>query len=201
MRLHETVEEILGNKIKICILRLLYKTRGIFSGREISRLVGFSPTQTISNLRDLEAAGLVMRQRAGKTDLYQLNTVNSATDGLLSPVFDWESNLVDELAAMYVEKLGNKLISIKQFGSAARGEEGPGSDIDLLLTLEDSVDPEKIEGAVYEVDLAAGQRFGCPVSSIFVTASEYKRKVRSKKGFWKDIPTESKTVFKRNRQD
>lgn len=201
MRLHKTIEEVLGNKIRIGILRLLFKTRGMFSGREVSRLIGFSPTQTIANLRELEAAGLVLRQRAGNTDLYQLNDRNSATSGVLSPIFEWENNLLNELAEMYVAILGKKLISIKLFGSAAREEEEPGSDIDLLLTLDDGVTVQKLEDAVAGVDLAAGLRLGCPVSSIVVKASEYARKVKSKKGFWKDIPGESVTIYDRTRQD
>jgi predicted nucleotidyltransferase len=197
MRFHDTVGDILGSKIKIGILRLLFQTRGLFSGREISRLVGFSPTHTIANLRELEATGLVLRQRAGNTDLYQLNDRNSAIYGVLSPIFEWESNLLSELTRMYADKLGKELVSVRLFGSAARGEEELDSDIDLLLTLDDGVAVDKLEEAVAEVDLEAGQRFGCPISSVVVTESEYAMKVKSRRGFWQDIANESKVIYER----
>ncbi|PKQ27486.1 MAG: hypothetical protein CVT63_07750 [Candidatus Anoxymicrobium japonicum] len=197
MKLHGAVEDILGSKIKIGILRLLFRTRGLFSGREISRMVGFSPTHTISNLRELEAAGLILRQRAGKTDLYQLNDKNSAIDGVLAPIFDWESNLLAELAEMFADRLGAKIVSIRLFGSVARGEEKSDSDVDLLLTLTDGVDIDELEEVIAEIDLDAGRRLGCPVSTVFVTESEYTKKVKSKKGFWKDIPRESKVIYER----
>ena len=199
MRLHDTIDDILGSRIKIRILRLLFLTRGLFSGREVSRLVGFSPTHTISNLRELEAEGIILRQRVGNTDLYQLNESNSAVNGVLKPIFNWENNLLSELAGVFTTKLGDDLVSIKLFGSVARGEEEPGSDIDLLLVLRDGVDPDKLEEAIAEADLDAGKKLGCPVSTISVTESEYSRKVKSKRGFWKDIPKESETIHKLER--
>lgn len=199
MKIHHTIEDILGSKVKIGILRLLYRTRSMYSGREISRLVGFSPTHTIANLRELEAAGLVWRQRVGNTDLYQLNTNNSAVNGVLRPIYDWESGLLDELASMYVERLGDKVVSIRLFGSAARGDEKPGSDVDLLLTLTDGVDLHRLEEMVVEIDLEAGQKLGRPVSTIFVTEGEYSRKVKGKQGFWRDIPREGKLIYELER--
>lgn len=199
MRLDEAVEDILGSRIKIGILRLLFRTRGMFSGREISRLVGFSPTHTISNLKDLEAEGLILRQRSGNTDLYQLNERNSAVEGLLAPVFGWESNLLDELAGNFVDRLGDKLVSIRLFGSVARGEDDSDSDVDLLLTVVDGSDPDDLEECVAEVALEAGRRFGRPVSAILETESKFAEKVRSRRGFWKDIPRESRIIFERTR--
>jgi len=199
MKLQHTIEDMLGSKVKIGILRLLYRTRSMYSGREISRLVGFSPTHTIANLRELEASGLVLRQRIGNTDLYQLNQNNSAVNGVLRPIYDWESGLLDELASMYVERLGDKVVSIRLFGSVARGDEKPGSDVDLLLTLTDGVDLHELEETVVEIDLEAGQKLGRPVSTIFVTEREYARKVKGKQGFWRDIPREGKLIYELER--
>ena len=199
MKMQNTIEEILGSKIKIGILRLLYRTRSMYSGREISRLVGFSPSHTIASLRELEMSGLVLRQRVGRTDLYQLNEKNSAVNGVLKPVYDWESGLLGELATMYAERLGNNVVSIRLFGSVARDNQEPGSDIDLVLTVADGVDMQEIEEAITAIDLDAGQKFGCPVSTIVVTEKEYAKKVKSKQGFWKAIPKESKLLFGRER--
>jgi len=198
MRLHDPLDDIFGSKTKVRILRLLFRTRGLFSGREVSRLIGFSPTHTISNLRELEALGLVLEQHAGNTDLYQLDSQNSAVDGVLAPIFSWESGLFDELAQMFVDRLGSELVSLRLFGSAARGDEEPSSDVDLLIVLTDGSDPERMEDLVAEVDLEAMRKLGCPVSTIPVTESEYARKVKGRRGFWKDIPRESKVIYQRD---
>ena len=199
MKLHDAIEDILGNKVKIGILRLLYRTRGMYSGREIARLVGFSPSHTISNLKELESAGLVLRQRAGGTDLYQLNEKSSAANGVLKPIYDWETGLPAELAGMYVERLGDAVVTVRLFGSVARGDEKPGSDVDILLTVTDGADLQRTEDAVGEIDLAAGQRIGRPVSTIVVTEREYIKKLKGGQGFWKDVPKDSKIIFEKKR--
>jgi DNA-binding HxlR family transcriptional regulator len=199
MKLHNTIEDILGNKVKTGILRLLYRTRSVYSGREIARLIGFSPSHTISNLRELESAGLILRQRAGNTDLYQLNENNSAINGVLKPIYDWESGLLDELAGMYVEHLGNIVVAIRLFGSVAGGDEKTGSDIDLLLVVVDGIDLQELEDTVTGIDINAGQKLGCPVSTIAVTEKEYRKKMKSKQGFWKSIPQDSRIIFELER--
>lgn len=201
MRLQDPLDDIFGSRIKVRILRLLFETRGMFSGREVSRLIRFSPTHTISNLRELETLGLVIRQRAGNTDLYQLDERNSAVGGVLTPVFRWEESLFEELAGMFVNKLGENLVSIRVFGSTARGEEKPDSDVDLLVTLDNGVDSAGLDEIMTEIDLEAGRHLGRPVCTIFVTESEYSKKVKGKQGFWRDIPRESNIIYEREGQE
>lgn len=196
MRFHQPLDDILGSRIKVRILRILHRTRGQFTGREISRLVGYSPTHTISALRDLETEGLVLSQRAGKTDLFSLNEKSSAVRGVLDPVLRWEQNLYTELASVFEEQLGDELVDIRLFGSVARGEEQQDSDVDLLLIVRDNVDIESTEEKGALAAIEAGIRFGLPVASFVVTASEYDKKVKSKRGFWKEIPG-SISIYKR----
>jgi predicted nucleotidyltransferase len=195
MRFHEPLDDILGSRIKVRILRILHRTRGQFTGRELSRLVGYSPTHTISTLRDLESEGLVLSQRAGKTDLFSLNERSPAVSGVLDPIFEWEQNLFSDLASIFDKALGKKLLEARIFGSVARGEERHDSDIDLLLVVPDDSDIESAEKEVASAAIKAGIRFGAPVVPFVVTASDYDKKVRSKRGFWKDIPEKSIAIY------
>ena len=131
--------------------------------------------------------------------MYQLNENNSAINGVLKPIYDWESGLLDELAEMYVERLGDIVVAIRLFGSKARGEEKPGSDIDLLLVVVDGIDLQELEDTVTEIDINAGQKLGCPVSTIAVTEKEYGKKMKNKQGFWKRIPQDSRIIFELER--
>jgi predicted transcriptional regulator len=58
MRFHETLEDILGSKIKIRILRLFYRTKGSYTGREIAKLIECSQEATRKALIDLVNHGL-----------------------------------------------------------------------------------------------------------------------------------------------
>jgi predicted nucleotidyltransferase len=199
MRFHEPLDDILGSRIKVRILRILHRTRGQFTGREISRLVGYSPTHTISTLRDLESEGLVVSQRAGKTDLFGLNERSSAVEGVLDPVLRWEQNLYKELAGIFEEQLGKRLLEVRLFGSVARGEEQQDSDVDLLLVVRDDNDIESTEKDAASASIEAGNHFGAPVVPFVVTAGEYDKKVKSKRGFWKEIPESSIPIYKRSK--
>ncbi len=137
-----------------------------------------------------------MSQRAGKTDLFSLNEKSSAVRGVLDPVLRWEQNLYTELASVFEEQLGDELVDIRLFGSVARGEEQQDSDVDLLLIVRDNVDIESTEEKGALAAIEAGIRFGLPVASFVVTASEYDKKVKSKRGFWKEIPG-SISIYKR----
>lgn len=196
MRFHEPLDDILGSRIKVRILRLLHRTRGQFTGREISRLIGYSPTHTISNLRDLESEGLVVSLRAGKTDLFSLNERSSAVKGVLDPLLRWEQNIYTELAGIFEEQLGKRLLEVRLFGSVARGEEQQDSDVDLLLVVRDDADIESTEEDAASTSIEAGNRFGLPVVPFVVTASEYDKKVKTKRGFWKEISESSIPIYK-----
>ena len=195
MRFHEPLDDILGSRIKVRILRILYRTRGQFTGREISRLVGYSPTHTISTLRYLESEGLVVSQRAGKADLFSLNERSSAVSAVLDPILEWEQGLLADLASIFKETLDKRLIEVRLFGSVARGEERHDSDVDLLLVVRDDSDIESTEEEVASAAIEAGNRFGVPVVPFVVTASEYDKKVGSKRGFWKEIPESSIAIY------
>jgi predicted nucleotidyltransferase len=199
MRFHEPLDDILGSRIKVRILRILHRTRGQFTGREISRLVGYSPTHTISTLRDLETEGLVVNQRAGKTDLFSLNERSSAVEGVLDPALRWEQNLYTELAGIFEEQLGTRLLEVRLFGSVARGEEQQDSDVDLLLVVCDDEDIESAEEDAASASIEAGNHFGAPVVPFVVTAGEYDKKAKSKRGFWKEIPEGSIPIYKRSK--
>jgi predicted nucleotidyltransferase len=196
MRFREPIDDILSSRVKVRVLRLLHRTRGQFTGREISRLVGYSPTHTINALRGLESDGLVSSTRAGRADLFKLNDDNSAVAGFLDPIFRWEQGLREELGEVFRETFKDDLLSVLLYGSAARGEETHDSDIDLLVVVKDGVDREAAEEKASEASLAAGARFGAPVVAFVVTASEYDKKVKSRRGFWKEIPETSVRIYK-----
>jgi predicted nucleotidyltransferase len=54
-----------------------------------------------------------------------------------APVSVALTTAAERYAALLKEHLGDRLVSIVLFGSVARGEAGPNSDLDLLLVAED----------------------------------------------------------------
>lgn len=190
MRFHKPLSDVLGNRIKIDVLRLLSRTRSDHTGRELAGLIGYSHNATRSALEELESSGLVIHRQAGRANLYSIDENNIIFTDILSSAFLIEDRLLDEVANIISRWIGDNLSSIVLFGSLARGEEGPGSDIDVVVVLKDGVDPDDKEDQIADASVEVARRFGNKLSPILVTESEYAKKQRSAKGLWRDIAHE-----------
>lgn len=187
MKWRNALDDILGSALKVRILRALCKDAHIFTGRELARLVGYSHTQTNSALAELEMSGLVIKRRVGNANTYSLNHSNLLVSRILIPAFGIEARLVQDLAKRFFEGIGKDLVSIILFGSAARGEETVGSDLDLILVVKDRGDLDRIDTKVSEISLESAASFGGLISPILLTETEYANKKRSKNAFWRAV--------------
>jgi len=187
MRFHEPLNDILGNKTQVKLLRLLARTRSAHTGRELARLIGQSHNPTRFALEELERNGLVVKQQAGRSNLYSLDEENIIFQEVLSPAFKLEEGLLDRVAEIFSNRLGEDLEAAIVFGSIAKGEELPHSDIDLVLVLGDKIDPGDKEDEIAEASLQVAKKFGNQVSTISIKSSEFERKKKARKGLWREI--------------
>lgn len=121
-------------------LRVLRGTTRPLTGREVARLVraGSQPTVNAS-LRRLSEEGLVHAEEAGNAYLYTLNREHLAAPAivLLADVrAELERRLRDEIAGWQVAP-----VHVSIFGSAARGDGGTRSDIDIFV-----IRPREVSG-------------------------------------------------------
>lgn len=196
MKWHAPLDDILSSKLKVRILRLLFLTRGLYTGREVARLAGYSPTHTIAALKELERIGAVNRRHAGNADLYSLNERSALVSGVLSPIFTWEQDIFDQLANLYLKELGDDLLAVEIFGSVARGEEREQSDVDLLIVIRDSADKAEVEEKVAQASVEAASIFGNHFSPITVTKKELDKKKARKQGVWKELSQGTATIYR-----
>jgi predicted nucleotidyltransferase len=196
MRFHETLEDILGSKIKIRILRLFYRTRGSFTGREIARLIEFSQDATQRALNDLTRHGLLRRDYVGTAYNYYLNEDHMLTGKVVNKAFFAEQNSIREIARIFKERLGEEFQRAVVFGSVAKKKERPDSDVDILVVVRDSTNMDSIEDRVNEAANLATAASGNPVMPIVIQSGEYekKKKAKSKQGIWKEIFDRDKSI-------
>jgi predicted nucleotidyltransferase len=103
-----------------------------FSGRRIHQLVGHGSEPGIRRAAErLVGQGIVLRHQAGRANLYRLNRDHVCAEAIellaqaRSQLISW---LREEIASWRVRPSYAAL-----FGSAARGQAGPDSDLDLLV--------------------------------------------------------------------
>ena len=187
MRFHLPLNDVLGSKIKLNLLRVLSRTRSDHTGRELARLIGYSHNATRSALEDLERSGLVIQRQAGRANLYSIDQDNIVYTDILISAFRIEDELMDRVAETVAKQAGKELSSLILFGSVARSDEDPGSDIDMVLVFKDGTDLQEKEDSVHDAAVEIVRRFGNQLSPIIVTESEFEKKKRSKTGQWREI--------------
>jgi len=122
------------------ILGVLARANSAFTGRQISIMVGRSESGTRNTLQRLCREGIVVQQGAGQATLYQLNR-----DHLAAPHIEalarLKSELLDRMRTTF-EHWSTPPIYAALFGSAARGDMRPTSDLDLFIVRPDKIGAE-----------------------------------------------------------
>lgn len=122
------------------ILAVLAHADAPLSGRQIAKLAGGQVQQPRANdvLRELTEAGIVSCERHASVHLYRLNR-----DHVVAEAIMMLANLRERLIQRMREAVLSWVIApvaVWMFGSAARGDAGPHSDIDVLIVRHDAVD-------------------------------------------------------------
>jgi len=124
------------------VLVALIGTTRPLTGREVARLLGrASHSGVIAVLERLVEQGLVEREEAGRAFLFTLNR-----EHLAAPAVALLANLREELLDRIREAVDAwriKAHHLSLFGSAARGDGGTDSDIDLFVVRHTAIEAQE----------------------------------------------------------
>lgn len=165
------LERVLGSPLKLRILRTLsrYPSRD-FTLRELARAVGASHVGVMKAMEDLLAYDVARERRIGRARAVRANS-ESALFRAAEALFDREEALQTELregVRAWCERRPGVLYAAL-FGSAARGEAGPESDVDLLLVAER---PEAVLEDLDVLRTLVRGILGRPLAPLVVTPKE-----------------------------
>lgn len=125
------MELLFGSYRQRVLSLLLLHPDSSYHVRELARLTGTSAGTLHKELSRLAQAGLLLRQAQGNQVRYQANRACPVFADLAG-LFRKTCGLVDVLADA-LRPLAAEIALAFVFGSLARGDEQPGSDVDLLL--------------------------------------------------------------------
>jgi predicted nucleotidyltransferase len=126
------------------VLNVLAGAEEAFSGRRIHRLMGHGSEPGVRKAAErLVDQGIVFRSQAGKAKLYRLNREHVGAAGI-EILAASRREFIARLREL-VARWGVAPRAVVLFGSAARREARPDSDIDLLVIRDASVDEEAPE--------------------------------------------------------
>jgi predicted nucleotidyltransferase len=125
------------------VLAVLAGAEEEFSGRRIHRILGSGSEHGVRKAAErLVEQGIVISRRAGQAKLYKLNR-----DHLASSHIEGLVTLRVQLVARLRAAIGEWAVaahSVLLFGSVARGEASPESDLDLLVIRPSDVEEEAV---------------------------------------------------------
>lgn len=155
---------------------MLAGTSRPLTGREIAKLLGRQSHSGVGDaLRRLVGQGLVQQEEAGRAFLFTLNREHLAA-GAAEHLFDLRVELLHRIRDS-VETWEIAPAHLSLFGSAARGDGGVDSDIDLFVVRPQEIDQQD-EVWREQLDLIARQAeawTGNPVRIVEVGGGEIQR--------------------------
>ena len=177
MALHDYLDEVLGSKASVRVLRALVRYKGkVFTVRELARVSGVSHPAVSTVVKDLERRGIVKLQPVGRAHQVILNGESYALKSIVEPMVKAEENTLSMLVAtirLFFKE--ERVTSVAIFGSVAKGLETRTSDVDLLVVTDDR---ESANDSASRASTASLARFGIGLSPFISTRAQFVRRQR-----------------------
>jgi predicted nucleotidyltransferase len=155
---------LFGTKARTVLLRRLARESLPLSARQLAELSGLTHRAVIAALEPLVEEGIVSKRTAGPAYQYSLQRDHAAVETVLLPALAAEDTLPGLMASELIALFSPVALSITLFGSAARDEDVPGSDVDVLVVASGAGGREKVEESAETERARFFRRFGRPLS-------------------------------------
>jgi predicted nucleotidyltransferase len=150
------LEKIFGSKTNIKILRVLSGSpRWEFSITELARDTRLDKSLVSKAIAKLEEENVVKVVTKGKTKLCKLNTENKVVRDIILDLFLKDERMKEFISEKILKSLSprsfSSIISILLYGSFAKGNFTPRSDVDLMIIVKDDSEIKKLEKKLREI--------------------------------------------------
>lgn len=198
--LTNVLDGVLGSTAKVKILRALMPLTSAVSGREAKFLSGVrSQSGAQQALNELSQLGILREERIRGARLYRVNRAHHVTDALVA-LFASEGKRVSALRDLVSKELASKgLIERVQgvilFGSAARGDARPGSDLDLLVVTGTARSKARVTDAMLDAADEAAHTLGVRFSPLVLALPRLRERWRAGDPLLQNIHAEGRTIL------
>lgn len=171
------LDACLSSQSKVRLLRALLPLEDAVSAREAARLARIALAPALRALADLVALAVLRRTELARQHLYTVNHQNPLVREGLIPLFEAERARVraifDSLReALEAEVARGTVRTLAVYGSAARGEDGPGSDLDLLVVTDEEDEVPQVHSTLARMAQVLESNFGLDLSPMVVSQEQ-----------------------------
>ncbi|MCF8241912.1 MAG: nucleotidyltransferase domain-containing protein [Melioribacteraceae bacterium] len=194
MIINKVLDQVFSRRTSIIVLRALKNYSSGISGREVARISGMAPKNSINTLTHLEDLGLVNRIRGGREHLFSLNRKNYLIQNSILPLLQSEDDFEQSLKKEIKSVLKGKVVSSIIFGSVVRKEETEESDLDLCLIYDTSKNLKKLEEIINNLSTKVYQKYGVSLSPLYISKKDFIAKARKGQSPVKQIIKEGELI-------
>ena len=180
MRFNKPLNHILDSQPKVICLRLLCNHPTEINGRQLSKIVGLSPTTVHKAMKELANEQIINLKNYGNSHVYELNRHHKVVREILASLFNKERALLKDFIKDITNRIKksnvrNAIVSIALFGSVHEGSEGPKSDIDLCIIVKELKDKKSVEDLIFAINSQTLPETGMRIEPYIKTIKEFKR--------------------------
>lgn len=172
MRPALTATDLLSTRGRVDVMRVLWRFEAPMTAAHIARLAGLTYPAASAVLDTLTHYGIADSAPAGRGHTYWLVRDNVYVQSFVDPIFAAEESLPDALEAELRALFAERTLSVVLFGSYARGDQTPDSDVDVVAVAHDAQSKAQID---YDLPAAAStfrRRWGASLSVLTYDAAE-----------------------------
>ncbi|HET7230904.1 MAG TPA: nucleotidyltransferase domain-containing protein [Longimicrobium sp.] len=198
--LTDVLNAVLGSTAKVRILRAVLPLTSPVSGREARELAGVrSQSGAQQALGQLAQLGILAEERIRGARLYRVNRQHHLHPCICA-LFEAEQQRVSLLRDLVKQELESKgLLSsvhfVVLFGSVARGDARPDSDVDLLVVTGTARTNARVDGALQAVAERAEHTLGVRLSPLVMALPRLRRRYRSGDPLLHNIAAEGRVLL------
>lgn len=172
---------VLKSEEKLKLLRFLIHHESAMSGREIASLLKISHMSVNRAMQEFVSMNFVQYVTVGKAHVWKVNRKSYAYK-ILRQLVECLREIPDplsELKAVVMKYLSkHRIEKVVLFGSIARKEDRPDSDIDLFIVVKNKEGQKKIEATIEKMSNDCLEIFGNRFSPYILTVQQFKQKQR-----------------------
>lgn len=176
MKFTDSLGGLFASRGHLAVLRAIWTHRLTpMTGREVARAAHLSTAQAARILRSLQDEGIAESRRVGSAFSWSWNHEHlwaTQLGSLFSAEARTREEFVERIRVVFREAGAR---DVRIYGSFARREERPDSDIDLFVEVEDRRHAARIRAILGRQGPGIWKRFGHPISPLILTRNELRR--------------------------
>lgn len=192
------LNNIFSSRSNISVIRALMHYADGISGREVSRITGYSPKSCHETLTYLEKLNIIKRIRGGRDHIFSLNREHFIFLNVLSPALQAEKNYFSAIKKDLIKHTKKYCSSAYIFGSVAKNKDTIESDFDICLVCENKIKKKNLENEIINIKKTFFTKYGIHISPVLFTRKEFDLRSKNNKPPVKDILKEGILLYSEN---